>query len=495
MHRFAWTSLLAVTLLSACAVGPNFHRPAAPASDSYSGEALRTALDARDGAVQKFVPGQDIPAQWWTLFHSEALNAVIGEALKSNPDLQSAEAAVRVALEDARAQEGAFLPNLNGSFSASRQHDAIQPSPTLANFVSHFNLYAAQVAGTWSLDIWGRNRRALEALKAQAHAQQFQLEAAYLALTSGIAAAAVQEASLRGQIAATMEIIRAERESLDLLRKQLNHGQIAEGDVIAQAAALAQTEALLPTLQKQLQQQRHLLTALAGSPSYQPLSETFELASLELPADLPLSVPSRLVAQRPDVRTAEENMHAASAQIGVAIGDMLPNISISGNYGTTATSIDQLFQPFNGYWTLAGGVAQPIFEGGALLHKARAARASFDQASAQYRSSVNTAFQNVADALAAIQSDLDSYNASITALEKAHESLDIVRRKLDLGAVNYLALLSAEQAYQQALIAKIQAQTQRYQDTITLFQALGGGWWNRPAGAEVAVSDRAALAR
>jgi len=482
LHGAAILAAVGFLCLTGCSVGPNFHRPAAPAVDGYTAEPLAPETEKADvagGEVQHFLAGADIPAQWWTLFHSEPLNAVIAQALKNNPDLQSAHAALRAAMENVYAQEGAYFPSFNANFTPSRQHNAVQPSPTLATFVSHFDLYSAQVAGTWSLDVWGANRRAVEALKAQADAQRFQLEAAYLTLTSGIATAAVQEASLRGQIAATNDIIMSESDALDILRKQFQLGQVAEADVEAQAAALSQIQATLPPLNKQLLQQRDLLTALVGRLPSQQIIETFSLESLQLPGDLPVSLPSRLIEQRPDIRTAEENLHAASAQIGVAIANMLPAFSISGDYGTTATQTSGLFQPFNGYWTLAGSVTQPIFQGGTLLHKTRAARAIFEQAAALYRSTVNTAFQNVADTLGAVQSDAQALTADVATEQTASESLKITRHKLDLGAVSYLALLTAEQTYQQAVIARIQAQAQRYADTITLFQALGGGWWNR----------------
>ncbi|TAK98899.1 MAG: efflux transporter outer membrane subunit [Rhodospirillaceae bacterium] len=475
-------SAVSLTCLAGCAVGPDFHRPPAPAVDGYTAGPLApetVKTDVIGGDAQHFAPGQDIPGQWWTLFHSEQLNAVIAQALKANPDLQSAHAALRAALENVYAQEGAYFPSISANFTPSRQHNAVQPSPTLATFVSHFDLYSAQVAGTWALDIWGGNRRAVEALKAQADAQRFQLEAAYLTLTAGIATAAVQEASLRGQIAATEDIIKSETEALDILRKQCDLGQVAAADVVAQEAALTQAQATLPPLKKQLLQQRDLLTALAGRLPSQQIAETFDLASLQLPGELPVSLPSKLIEQRPDIRTARENLHAASAQIGIAIANMLPDITINGNYGTTATQVDQLFKPLNGYWSIAGGVTQPIFQGGALLHKTRAARATFEQAAAQYRSTVNTAFQNVADTLGAIQTDADSLKTAVATEQTAREGLKITRHKLDLGAVDYLALLTAQQAYQQAVINRVQAQAQRYTDTIALFQALGGGWWNR----------------
>jgi NodT family efflux transporter outer membrane factor (OMF) lipoprotein len=328
-------------------------------------------------------------------------------------------------------------------------------------------------------DVFGGTRRQVEALTAQEDAQRFQLEAAYLTLSANLVAAAMTEASLRGQIAATEEIIRIQRESLDILRRQQGLGQVAGAEVAAQEAALAQAEANLPPLQKQLGQQRHLISVLAGRfPSDQPPAR-FDLASLRLPQDLPVSLPSKLVDQRPDVRAAEANLHAASAQIGVATANRLPQFTLTGNVGTTALTLAGLAAPGNVFWSIAGNVAQTVFDAGTLFHKQRAAEAAFDQAGAQYRQTVLTAFQNVADALHALQEDAVALKAAAAAETAAKTSLAIAQRQLQLGAVNYLALLTAQNAYQTALSTRVQAEAARLSDTAALFQALGGGWWNR----------------
>jgi len=477
-------SALAMTaaLAAGCAVGPDFERPAAPDAKSYTPQPLpeKTAsAEGADGAAQRFVESLDIPGQWWTLFHSEALNALVEQSLKSNADLQAAQAALRVAQENYYAGQGVYYPSISANFTPTRNKNAVQPSPTLATFVPYFNLFTAQVNVSYTLDVFGGNRRQVETLEAQAESQRFQLEATYLTLTSNVVAAAVQEASLRGQIAATEEIIKVETEQLGILRHRLGLGDVAGADVAAQEAALAQAEATLPPLRKQLAQQRDLLTALAGRLPSEEVAQKFDLASLQLPQDLPVSLPSKLVEQRPDIQAAQANLHAASAQVGVAIANMLPQITLSANIGTVATQANELFQPFNGFWTLAGGFAQPIFEGGSLLHKTRAARANLEQEAAQYRSTVITAFQNVADTLHALQNDADALKASLAAERAAAESLAIARKQLQLGDISYLALLNAEQTYQQAAINLAQARANRYADTAALFQALGGGWWNR----------------
>jgi NodT family efflux transporter outer membrane factor (OMF) lipoprotein len=294
-----------------------------------------------------------------------------------------------------------------------------------------------------------------------------------------LAGAAVQEASLRGQIAATQTIIKIERDLLGLLRRQREAGQIAEADVVAQEAALAQVEQTLPPLQKQLAQQRDLLAALSGGFPSDKLTARFELAALHLPRDLPLSLSGKLVEQRPDIRAAQANLHAASAQIGVAIANRLPNITLTATAGSTANAVDQMFASGTEWWAVAGTATQPIFHGGTLFHRELAAKATFDQAAAQYRSTVITAFQNVADALRAIQSDAVALQKAVASERAASRSLDIVRDRMKLGDINYLGLLNAQQTYQQALLSLAQARAARYADTVALFQALGGGWWNR----------------
>jgi NodT family efflux transporter outer membrane factor (OMF) lipoprotein len=476
-------AVLAGLLLAGCAAGPDFSRPSAPAVNGYTAQpvsALTASAPVAGGEAQRFVNAADIPAQWWTLFHSTALNSLIEQSLKNNPNLQQAEAALRVAQETAYAQAGAYYPSVSANFSPTRQKEALgSVSSSAASGASLFNLHTAQLNVSYTLDVFGGNRRAVESLQAQADAQRFQLEAAYLTLTSNVVAAAVQEASLRAQIVATEAMVKIEQEQLDLFKRQLELGAVPEANVIAQVAALAQTKAMLPPLQKQLAQQRDLLAALAGRfPSDAP-SEQFDLASLQLPQELPLTLPSKLVEQRPDVRAAEEQLHSASAQIGVAKANMLPQFTLSASGGSMATQVSQLFKSGNGFWSLAGGITQPLFEGGALLHKKRAAEAAYDEAAAQYRATVIAAFQNVADTLQALQFDADALQAAAEAERSAADSLAIVRRQVELGDIGYVSLLAAEQAYQQAALNLVQAQANRYADTAALFQALGGGWWNR----------------
>ncbi len=479
MRRVLVTALL---FLGGCAAGPDFHRPAAPAVDRYTREPSlekTSAADVPGGEEQRFLKERDIPADWWTLFQSPQLNGLVERSLEANPTLQAGQAALRQARELVRAQQGFYYPTLQGSYSASRQRESQTLSPTLTSGNDIFNLHTAQLSVSYAPDVFGLNRRQVEALEAQAGAQRFQLEATYLTLTSNVVAAAIQEASLRAQLAAARDIVSINGKSLELLRRQFAVGAVAGIEVAAQEAALAQAEQALPPLQKQLDQTRNLLAALAGRlPAEQP-EEAFELSALHLPQDLPVSLPSRLVEQRPDVRAAEEQLHSASAEIGVATAEMLPQFTITAAGGGVATQFGQMFASGNPFWSVAAGVSQTVFAGGTLLARKRAAQAAFDQAAAQYRATVIGAFQNTADALYALQADADALRAAVKSERAAKTSLDLVQKQLQVGQVNYLALLTSQQAYQQALINLAQARANRFADTAALFQALGGGWWNR----------------
>jgi len=479
----ALATLTALTLMAGCAVGPDFQRPAAPAVSGYAREPLpakTVSADIAGGEEQSFALDRDIPEQWWTLFQSPQLNALIEKALKASPTLVAAQAALRQAVELVYAQQGVFFPTLQAGFSPSRQKASNALSPPLNTNQLLYNLFTTQVSVGFTPDVFGGNRRQVESLKAQADSQRFQLQAAYVTLTSNVVTATVQEASLKAQIAATKEIIGIISKSLGLVQRQFDLGYAARLDLAAQEAALAQVQQALPPLQKQLEQNRNLLIALAGGFPGDDLEEKFDLTALRLPNELPVSLPSKLVEQRPDVRAAEEQMHAASAEIGVAIANRLPQFTISAAYGGTATQFARMFANGNPFWSVAGNVAQTLFAGGTLLHLQRAAEAAFEQAAAQYRSTVITAFQNVADTLYALQNDAESLKAAVAAERAAKISLDLTIKQQQFGYTGYLALLSAHQAYQQALITRVQAQANRFADTAALFQALGGGWWNRP---------------
>jgi NodT family efflux transporter outer membrane factor (OMF) lipoprotein len=478
-HLIAASALL---LTAGCAVGPKFKKPPAPNVNGYTAAPISTTSSTSNvvgGESQHLVEGQDIPGEWWILFHSKPLNDLIERSLKANPDLKAAQAALLVARENMLAQRGAYYPSINGGFSANRAKSSAEISPVTNTSALNYSLYTPQVSVSFVPDVFGLNRRAVESLQAQEQQARFALAATHITLSSNVAAAAIQEAQLRGQIDATHELITINSDMLKILRDQYAKGYASQLDVAAQESQLAQVTATLPPLLKQLAQQRDLLAVLSGGFPNKDLVEKFELSSLQLPQELPLSLPSQLVEQRPDVRQAEENLHSASAQIGIARANRLPSFALTADAGSMAVVLGHLFSGGTGFWDVAAGVTQPIFEGGTLMHRERAARAAYTQASEQYRSTVLTAFQNVADTLNALQQDADGLKSAAAAKDAASVTLDLTKKQLEAGYANYLALLSAEQAYQQALINLVQAQSNRYADTAALFQALGGGWWNR----------------
>jgi NodT family efflux transporter outer membrane factor (OMF) lipoprotein len=476
-------SLAAATMVSiaGCVVGPDFKKPAAPQLSGYTPSPLAataTTPNVTGGDAQRFLAGRDIPAEWWSLFHSKPLNALIEQALKNNPDLKAAQAALSVARENVLAQQGAYYPTVTAGLSASRQKTSGELAPTPNANILYFNLYTPQVSVSYMPDVFGLNRRTVESLNAQAEQTRFALIATQITLTSNIVAAAIEEASLRAQIDATEALIADNRTMLHVLRNQYARGYADRLDVAAQESQLAQAAATLPPLLKQLDQQRHLLIDLVGSYPDKDLSETFELSSLQLPGELPVSLPSKLVDQRPDILQAEENLHSASAQIGIAVANRLPNITLSAAAGAQALTVGQLFSDDASIWSLGASLSQTVFDGGTLMHRERAARAAYDQAREQYRSTVLVAFQNVADTLSALSRDADALEKDAAAAAAAKVTLDLTRKQALAGETNNLALFTAEIAFQQAEINLVQAEASRYADTAALFQALGGGWWN-----------------
>ena len=481
--RTAATATLAAGL-AACSVGPQYKPPEAPRAPDYgAAPAAGSVLAPEEGAAsaQRFVAGMDIPGEWWQLFGSAKLSGLIEDALKANPNIAAAQAALKQAHELSAVQWAALLPTVQASFSAQR---AKNPSATIAPPTVAtdpvYSLYTPQLTLSYSADVFGATRRSVEAARAQEQASKFQLEATYLTLSSSVVVTAVQEASLRGQISATERLLQLQHELTENIRSRRSLGTASELDLLTQQSAEAQTAATLPPLRKQLWQTRDALTALLGRlPSDEP-KETFDLGELTLPQELPISLPSELVRQRPDVRQAEENLHAATAEVGVAVAGLLPQFSINAQTGSSAFDVGRLFSPYTAFWSAGASLSQTLFDGGALLHRRRAAEAALDAAAAQYRSTVILAFQNVADTLRALQADADAVKASLDADRAAWETLQTARRQYQLGTISFVAVMTTEQAYQQAELALVQARASRYADTAALFQALGGGWWNRP---------------
>jgi NodT family efflux transporter outer membrane factor (OMF) lipoprotein len=469
--------------LPACMVGPNFHRQAAPKVNSYNETPLpakttSTSSIKNAGKSQEFAWNKDIPADWWYLFRSPPINELIKTGLANSPNLAAAQAALRQAQEAVNVQIGnSLLPAVNAVGSGERQRFA---SSSFGDGIpsSLFNVYNANVNVSYTFDFFGGARRQVESLMAQVDYQQFQLIAAYLTLTSNIVTTAITVASLEDQIRTTKELITAEEDQLNIIRKQFQLGGVASTNVLSQQTLVDQTRATLPPLQKSLSQSLHSLSVLVGAYPNAPLPK-INLDALELPKQVPVSLPSYLVRQRPDVRASEALLHAATAQVGVATAGLFPQFSISGAYGWSGSVPSTLFQPQNLAWNFIGQAAQPIFHGGALIAQRREAIAAYDQAMAQYRQVVLQAFQNVADSLRAIETDARTLQAQRLAEISARKNLRVTTEQYRLGGVNYLNLLTAQEQYLQARINRIQAQAARYADTAALFQSLGGGWWNR----------------
>jgi NodT family efflux transporter outer membrane factor (OMF) lipoprotein len=475
------TALAAAMLVTSCAVGPDFLHPAPPEITRYTREPMvhTSATDVASGQRQVFLPGREIPEQWWALFKSPRLNALIEQALHNNQNLQAALASLRVAKEAVYAQEGKFFPWAQAGFEPTRQRTSSALTPVPANGAQVFNLVTAQVLVSYTFDVWGLNRRTVESLEAAADVQRFQAEAAYLSLTANLVVAVITEASLRGQIEATEQIIAINEKMLETIRRQFDTGFANRNDVALQEAALAQARATLPPLRKALAQIRDLVAALAGTfPAEEP-RETFRLAELHLPSALPVSLPAQLVEQRPDVRAAEEQLHSASAQIGVATANLLPSFTINANGGYINTGLPHLLAPQNLFWILAGNATQTVLDGGTLLHQLQGAKDIYQAAAWTYAGTVVGAVQNVADSLHAIANDADALKAASDFQRAAKTSLDLAQQQMQTGNANILLLFTAQQSYLQASLQVVQARAARLSDTAALFQALGGGWWNR----------------
>lgn len=488
-----YVGILLVPMLTGCTVGPDFIPLGFPQVGSYLNSDPRSGFAEGERVPgQVMVRGADIPERWWALFRSPRLSQLVEAGIAHNADLQAAAAAVRVTQANALAQRSSLFPVVAASFDSSRQQVASRSlSSDAASGADLFSLHTAQVSVSFVPDIFGGKRRQLEAADAQLAREGFRLEGVYLTLTSNIALAAIQEASLRGQVDVTRRMIDLQSELLTILRRQHELGQLGQTEIAAQETAVAQTRLLLPPLERQLAQQIHLLAFLTGRFPSQAPSEMFRLSSFRLPRDLPLSLPADLVRNRPDIRAAEANLHAANAEIGVAIANRLPQITITGNAGSVADSISRLFSPGTAFWMIAGNAAQTVFDAGNLRYRQRAAEAATDQAAAEYRSVVLASFQNIADVLRALQSDARALNAATAAERAASRNINLVRQQVQEGQVSVPLLLVVQQAYLQAQIARVEAEASRLANTVALFQALGGGWWNKvpPPAIEVAASE------
>lgn len=464
--------LLSVTMLAGCAVGPDFERPKLDADAGYLGTG-----DAKIGGAGgvAIAYGAEVPGRWWELFRNRELDALMKQAVEQNPNIDAARAALKQANEQALSASGSFFPSLSLSGSAT-QTDV----PANGQKIGVYSVFAATPAVSYPLDLFGGTRRSVEAARASAEAQAFTSEATYLTVTANLARAVIQEASYREQIAASRDVIASYKELLGVLGNQVSVGTSNRADLLQQQAALAQAEASLPALEKALAIQQNTIAALVGDFPNQYATRKFRISGLGMPHSLPLSVPSALVNQRPDVRAAEAKVHAAAANIGVATAAMLPQVTLTASLPSTARDIGDLFASSTSGWSLAASLAQPIFKGGQLLHNKRATDAAYDAALASYRGVVLDAFKDVANALRSLQHDRQALAGYLAAEKAAKDSLDLSQTLFKAGTVAYTSVLSAQTTYQSARLNRASAEASRYLDAVALFEALGGGWWNRP---------------
>jgi NodT family efflux transporter outer membrane factor (OMF) lipoprotein len=474
-----WISALSAAALAGCAVGPDFKSPAAPAA-TYGAAPLpaqTASAPAALGQAQALQSGQAVPADWWTAFHCDKLNTLVTQALRASPDLHAAQANLRQAQESYAAQRGSTLfPQVDARLSGSRNgsNRASQGQTGDQQFI--YNLFNASVGVSYTLDLTGGVRRQLEALAAQVDYQRYQLDAAWLTLSANVVTTAIAEAQLRESIRVTEDIAAAQRHQLDITQKRFDLGAVPRSDVLSLQVQLQQTLATLPALHKQLESTRHALAALAGRYPGDALPE-FTLNDFSLPPSLPVSVPSTLVRQRPDIQASEALLHQATAEVGVAVANLYPQITLDASFGSAAAKAGSLFKAGSSVWGVGAGLVQPLFNGG-LSAARRAALASYDAAYAHYRQTVISAFQSVADTLSALQTDAQALQAQAEAERSASEALDLVQQQYQLGAASYLQLLVAQQQQLQSRLSLASAQAQRLADSAATFEAMGGGWWN-----------------
>ncbi len=483
LRRSTIAGVIAVYSLAGCAVGPNFHSPAPPSTATYTrGQQPGVTTDApgAGGAAQTLVSDRDIPADWYGLFQSEQLDELVRRALHDSPTVEAAKASLRSAEYTYIAERGAlFLPQADGQLGVTRQRTsgAAFGDPSIP--ASMFTLYNATVNVSYRLDIFGASRRQLEELRAQTDFQRWELEAANLTLTGNVVTTAFDVASLSDQLAAVKDVVAAETEQYKVVQRQFEVGGASKSDVLSQQAQLAQARAVVPGLEKALAQAQHRLAVLAGSTPDDATVPDFFLDRFTLPTELPVTVPAKLVRQRPDVQAAEAQLHQATAALGLATANLFPQLNLTGSIGTESVTSGGLFGAGTGTWSVGASLLQPLFHGGELRYKRRAAVADLEHADATYRQTVLAAMEEVADTLRALETDARALQAQVDAEKAASDAFEISKKQFRVGGVSYVTVLNAQRLYLEARQSRVQALAARYSDSAALFQALGGGWWNR----------------
>lgn len=470
--------------IGGCMVGPDFHPPQPPAVTNYPSAPVPDHTASGDGPgaeAQRFIVGRDIPAEWWTLFQSPALDALVRQALTDSPKLAQAQAKLVRARADMETRQGATeYPAVDAGGSVNMvgvASDAVKSSP-LSAVDFPLTLSLASVSVSYTLDLFGRNRRELEALQAAVDFERFQLEASRLMLAGNVVTTAIEEAALRQQIATTEESIDLVTRQLEIVERLEQIGAVAKRDTVTQSGELASTRATLPALHQRLEQARHRLGVYLGQPPASAQLPVFRLTDLRLPGELPVSLPSDLARQRPDIRAAEALLHEASARIGVAEANFYPRITLSGQGG--AVAVAPLLSGVAGFALLGASIAQPLFHGNELKGQKRVAVAAFDQAGAAYHDVVLSGLQNVADILVALDADASTLRERTAAATLADTAYAITSHQYRAGGVSLLELLEAQRRRVSASTEVTRSIAARLTDSAALFQALGGGWWTVP---------------
>jgi NodT family efflux transporter outer membrane factor (OMF) lipoprotein len=481
-------TLAATLALTGCAVGPDFQRPPAPEVERYTATDVPTDLKAEaDATAQRLAIGRAVSAAWWQLFHSPALDAVLRQAIADNPTLAAAEATLVQAQQSLQEARAAFYPQIDFGASIQRQQSgsrAVQAgtgSTTVRVTSPATNIYSLGPTVSYVPDVFGETRRRVEQQAALTEKQRYQVAAAYLTLTGNAVTQAINLASARMQLAAAESIIADDEHNLDLVRQTLEVGKAAQVDVLTAESQLASDRTLVPPLKQQFSVARHALSVLVGRFPAEWSPPDFDLAELMLPADLPVSLPSALVRQRPDILAAEAQLHADGAAVGVATAALYPSLTLSGSFSAEALSTNAVFPGASSVWTLAAGLAAPVFHGGALYAQRKAAIAALQASLATYRATVLQAFGQVADTLRALEHDAELVDAERCVLDASSATLELQRFSYAAGKANLLQLLDAQRIAEQARLGYARARAQRYQDTTALLVAMGGGWWDAPA--------------
>lgn len=483
---------LCTLILTSCKVGPNFHSPDAPKTIHYNAGQVKTktvGAKSRGGRSQRFNFKKNISKSWWEVFHSKELNSFIEKGLKNNPSIEMSKANLRKAQANLLAEVGPNLfPTVDTQFLGSRERNSllatginITPIPgTKLPFssVNTFDLYNTSISVRYNLDLFGGTRRQLESLRAAIDYERFELEATYLTLTANIVTTGITIASLQEQIKATKELIECQKKLVQIENSNYLQGHTSKLETLNSDNRLKETQAQLPILKNDLAKKYNALAVLIGSLPSETEFFNFTLRDMQLPTDLPITLPSLLVKQRPDIRSSESLLHKASAEIGVATANLYPKLNIGATYAWYSTALSTLFNPANNVWNYGGQIFETLLKGGALRAKRKVAIALYEYELARYKKVVLESFQQVADALHALEFDAELLRERVNSEINTKKYFEIVKMQHQLGKANYLTVLRAKESYLKIHLKVIQAEAARYNDTAALFQSLGGGWWN-----------------